>query len=88
MRDTNSKSSITKKSSVWAFYEPDKEDGKETDLEWYFCIFCYAKKPDNMKEGMIGMILYNKRNTSSFRNHVVTDQKRIFHALFLTYMGD
>ena len=73
---------------AWDLYDPYEEDGKEADLKWYFCNFCYEKKPDNTKEGMTGMILYNKRNTSSFRNHVVTAHKRFFHTLFLTWMGD
>ena len=70
---------------AWDFYEPYEEDGKEADLKWYFCTFYYAKKPDNMKGGMIGMIIYKKRNTSSFRNHVVTDHKRIL-SHFVSYI--
>ena len=54
------------------FYDTYEEDGKYTDLKCYFFTFCYENKPDNMKEGMTGMIMYNKRNTSSFSNHVVT----------------
>ena len=73
MRDIKSKSWRTKKSLAWTFYDPYEEDSKEADLKWYFCNFYYAKKPDNIKEGTTGMILYNKRNISSFRNHVVTD---------------
>ena len=57
-------------------------------MKWYLCTLCYAKKPDNTKEGMTGMILYNKRNTSSFRNHVVTAHTIIFHTLFLTWVGN
>ena len=38
-----------------------------------------------MKEGMAVMILRNKRNTSYFRNHVVTDHKRIL-LHFVPYM--
>ena len=34
------------------------------------------------------MFLYNKSNTSSFRNHVVTDHKIIFNDLVLTWMGE
>ena len=68
---------------MWDFYEPYEEDVKEADLKWYVCTLCYAKKPDKMKEGMIGMIMYNKRNTYSFRNHVFTAHKRIFHTFFL-----
>ena len=34
------------------------------------------------------MILYNKRNTYSSRNHVVTAHKRIFHTFFLTWVGN
>ena len=34
------------------------------------------------------MIFYNKRNTSSFQNHVVTAYKIIFHTLFLTWISD
>ena len=77
-----------KKSLAWNFCDPYEEYGKETDLKWYFCALFYAKKHDKTKEGMKGMILYNKRNTSSFRNHVVTSHKSIFHTLFLTWMGD
>ena len=87
MRDINSKSQITKKSLEWDFNDPHEEDGKETDLKWYLCTFCYVNKPDNMKEGITGMIMYNKRNNSSLRNHVVTAHKMFFHTLFLTWMG-
>ena len=84
IREINSKCWRTKKSLAWDFYEPYAENGKEADLKWYFCTFCYANKPDNMKEGMTVMILYNKINTSTFGNHVVTAHKRIFHNFFLT----
>ena len=85
MRDIHSKSRRTKKILAWDFYEPYEEDGKEADLKWYLCTFCYAKKTDNTKEGIIGMIQYNKRNASYFRNHVVTAHKRIF-SHFVSYM--
>ena len=88
LRDISSTSQRTNKSLAWDFYEPYEEDGKETDLEWYFCNFCYAKKPDNMKEGMTCMILYNKSKTCSFKIHVVNAHKRFFKTLFLTWMGD
>ena len=64
------------------FYEPYEEYGKETDLKWYFCNLWYAKEPDNTKEGMTGITLYNNRNTTSFRNHVVTSHKRVFKHFF------
>ena len=70
------------------FYEPYEEDVKETDLKWYFYTFFYAKKPDRTKEVMAGIILYNERTNSSFRNHIVTSHKSIFHTLFLAWMGD
>ena len=35
------------------------------------------------KEGMTGMILYNKRNTSYFRKHVVTAPNRVFYQFLL-----
>ena len=44
MRDINSKSRRTKKSLVWAFYDPFDVDAKETDLKWYFCTLCYTKQ--------------------------------------------
>ena len=88
LREIHSKYRKTKKSLAWDFYEPYEEDGKEADLKWYFCNFCYSKKPDKTKEGMTGMILYKKRNTSSLRNHVVTSYKIIFHTLFLTWISD
>ena len=47
-------------------------------MKWYFCTLLYAKKSDNAKEGMIGMILYNKKKTYSFRKHVVTAHKISF----------
>ena len=71
---------------AWAFYETYDGCGKETDLEWYFCTFLYAKKYDTMKEGMTGIIMYNKRNTSPFRNHVVNVNNIIF-SHFVSY-GD
>ena len=43
-RDINSKSWRTKNSLAWDFYYPYEEDGKETDLKWYFCTFCYENK--------------------------------------------
>ena len=85
LRDINSKSRITKKSLAWDLYDTYEEYGKESDLKWYFCTFCNANKYDKMKEGMTGMILYNKRNASSFRNHVVTSHKIIF-SHFFSYM--
>ena len=88
MKDINSKSRKMKRILAWDLYETYEEDGKDYDFNWYLCTFCCSKKHYKIKEGMIGMILYNKSNTSSFRNHVVTDHKRIFHALFFTYMGN
>ena len=84
--ETSIQSLRKKRSLAWAFYDSYEEDGKKTDLKWYFCNLLYAKKLDNMKEGMTGMILCNKINTSSFRNHVVIAQKINFHTLFLTWM--
>ena len=72
---------------MWDFYELYEEDVKEADLKWYLYTFCYTKKLYNTKEGMTGIILYNKRNTSSFSKHVVTAHTMIFHNLFLTWMG-
>ena len=83
MREINSKSQRTKKRLAWEFYEPYEEDGKETDLKWYFCNLCYAKKPDKMKDMMTVMILDDNRNTSSFRNHVVTAHKMIFQKILI-----
>ena len=70
------------------FYQTYEESGKETELKWYICTFLYKNKPDNMKKGMKGVVLYNKKNAYSFRNQVVTAQNIFFHALFLTWMGD
>ena len=70
------------------FYDTYEEDGKETDLKGYLYTFCYAKKPYEIMEGTTDMILYNKRNTYSFSNHVVTAHKRIFHTFLITRMGD
>ena len=53
----NSKSWRTKKSLAWYLYEPYEENEEENDLKWYFCTFGYAKKNDNMDEGMTEMIL-------------------------------
>ena len=75
MRDISLKYRRTKKSLAWDFYDIYEEDGKETGLNWYFYNFGYANKYDKMKEGMTGMIMYTKRNTYSFRNHVVTAHK-------------
>ena len=36
---------------------------------------------------MTGMILYNKRNTSYFRNHVVTAHKRVSSHFFYYIYG-
>ena len=88
LRDLNSKSRRTKKILLWDFYDPYEEYGKETELKLYFCTFCYAKKPDNIKEGVKRVILYDKSNTSYLRNHVVTAHKRIFRTFFLICMGD
>ena len=55
-------------------------------MNWYLCTFLYAKKPDKMKGGMTDIILYNKRNTSSFSNHVVTYHKSTF-SHFYSYMN-
>ena len=76
------------KSLEWDLYEPYEEDVKYTALKCYFCIFFYSKTPDKIKEGVIGMILYNARNNSSFRNHVFTTHKSIFYTLFLTRVGN
>ena len=38
-----------------------------------------------MKEGTTGMVLYNKRNSSSFRNNFVTAHNEIF-SHFVSYM--
>ena len=54
-------------------------------MKWYLCTLCYAKKTDEMKKGMAGMILYNKRNTYSFRSHVITAYK-MFVSHFVFYM--
>ena len=50
--------------------------------------FFYTNKTDNIKKGITRMILYNKRNTSYFRNHIVIAHKSTFHTFFLTWMGD
>ena len=71
-----------------AFYAAYEEDVKSSDLKWYFCNSCYAKKPDNMNEEMTGMILYSKINPSSSRNYVITAHKICFHTFFLTWVGD
>ena len=52
------------------------------------CTLLYAKKPDEMKKGISGMIIYNNRNTYSFRDHFITAYKRIFHNFFLAWMVD
>ena len=85
MRDINSKSRRTNNSLVWDSYETYEEYGKEAGLKWYFCTLIYANKYDNMKKGMIGIILYNKRNTFSFRSHFVTAHKSTF-SHFVSYI--
>ena len=72
---------------AWDFYDPHEEDGNNTDLWVYFYTFSYANKPDKMKEGMTGNVMYKNRKNYSSRNHVVTAHKIIFHTLFLTRMG-
>ena len=54
-------------------------------MKWYLCTLCYAKKTDEMKKGMAGMILYNKRNTYYFRSHVITAYK-MFVSHFVFYI--
>ena len=81
-RYIHSKSRRTKKILAWDFYETFYVDSKETGLKWYFCTICYSKQ-NKMKEGMTGMILYNKRNTHYFSNYVVTLHKRVFYHFFL-----
>ena len=51
-----------------------------------YLLICKDTRKD---EGWIAeMIFYKKRNTSFFRNHIVTVHKIFFHYVFLIWMGD
>ena len=65
-----------KKSLVWECIWRCKNDVCTIDSVWYHYIICYPEEPQYLSEGMKGVIIYTRLNTSSVRNHVISTHSR------------
>ena len=52
---------------------------------WYHCTICHHEDPQRLSEGMKGVIIYTRLNTSSVCNHVMSTHPREHKALTSFY---
>ena len=69
---------------VWAFYQRCKNAACTEDAVWYHCTICHPEYPQNISEGIKGVVIYNRLNTYSVHKHGISTHTRD-HKVFMRF---